>query len=116
MLDFIHSFIDIFRSRYVRYLESEVVRLRQENAGLSSTLLASKGITVTASPDLQDLAARGRGLRQKTAPDGKMRAVVNRGSHATWKQKLEAKSQQEAFELEKEIAKRKEAREAASAT
>lgn len=115
-MDFIQSFLDLFRSRYVRYLEGEVVRLRQENAGLNSTLLASKGITVTASPDLQDLAARGRGLRQKTAPDHKMRAVVSRSSHATWKQKLESKSQQDAFEIEQEIAKRKEAREAASAT
>jgi len=116
VLDFFQSFIDLFRSRYVRYLESEVVRLRQENAGLHPTLLASQGITVVASPDLQDLQARGRGLRRSGDDERTMKPVVKRGSHATWRTALERASQKEALDLEKEIASRKEAREVTDAT
>ena len=44
LLEFFNEFIDLFRSRYVRYLEAEVVRLRMETAALNHTLLASKGM------------------------------------------------------------------------
>lgn len=117
LTEFFQSFIDLFRSRYVRYLEKEVIRVRQENAGLNTTLMASKGITVVASPDLQDLTARGRKLRRVGDPERENKpSAVKRSSHAVMRNVLERASQQEAVELEKEIAKRKEARELAHAT
>ncbi len=112
LLDFFNGFIEIFRSRYVRYLEKEVVRLRQENAGLNHTLLAQKGIQQIASPDMQDLSARGQKLRKQVMgeKDGP-RGVVKRGTHATLRRDLEAQSRSEAAEIEKEIATRREQKE-----
>ena len=114
LLEFFQEFIDIFRSRYVRYLEAEVVRLRQETAGLNHTLMASKGIHQVASPDMQDLTARGRGLRDAGKPrePGEMRAVVGRGTHAKLRMQLERQSQKEAAEMEKEIRDHREKQEA----
>jgi len=117
LLDFFNGFIEIFRSRYVRYLEKEVVRLRQENAGLNHTLLAQKGIQQIASPDMQDLSARGQTLRRKVMgeKDGP-RGVVKRGTHATLRRDLEAQSRDEAAEIEKEIASRREQKEKVNAS
>ena len=114
LLEFFQAFIDIFRSRYVRYLEAEVVRLRQETAGLNHTLLASKGIHQVPSPDLQDLTARGRGMRSngKEKEPGEMRAVVGRGTHAKLRMQLERQSQKEAAEMEEEIRQHREKQEA----
>lgn len=114
LLEFFQAFIDIFRSRYVRYLEAEVVRLRQETAGLNHTLLSSKGIHQVPSPDLQDLTARGRGMRNvgKEKEPGEMRAVVGRGTHAKLRMQLERQSQKEAAEMEQEIRDHREKQEA----
>ena len=113
LLEFFNGFIDIFRSRYVRYLEAEVVRLRQETAGLNHTLLAQKGIQQIASPDMQDLSARGQKLRRTVMGEGKdgPRGVVKRGTHATLRRDLESRSRNEAAEIEKEIASRREQKE-----
>lgn len=114
LLEFFNEFIDLFRSRYVRYLEAEVVRLRMETAALNHTLLASKGIQQIPSPDLQDLSARGKGLRsvgkQPRAP-GEMRPVVGSGTHAKLRAQLEMASQKEAAEMEKEIREHREKQE-----
>jgi len=114
LLEFFQAFIDLFRSRYVRYLETEVVRLRQETAGLNHTLMASKGIHQVASPDMQDLTARGRGLRDagKEKEPGQMRAVVGSGTHAKLRAQLERASQKEAAEMEQEIREHREKQEA----
>jgi len=93
-----------------------VIRLRQETSALSTTLMSSKGIQVVASPDFQDLQARGREKRHVGAPERVMKPVVRSSTHATWKRNLERQSAQEALEFEKEIAKRRETREVASAT
>lgn len=112
LMEFFSAFIDLFRSRYVRYLEKEVVRLRQENAGLNHTLLAQKGIQQIATPDMQDLSARGQKLRRDVMGEkGGPRGVVKRGTHATLRRDLEAKSRNEAAEIEKEIASRREEKE-----
>jgi hypothetical protein len=107
LLEFFNEFIDIFRSRYVRYLEAEVVRLRMETAALNHTLLASKGIQQIPSPDLQDLSARGKGLRsvgkQEPRAPGEMRPVVGSGTHAKLRAQLERASHKEAAEMEAEI-------------
>jgi len=116
VLDFFQGFIDLFRSRYVRYLESEVIRLRQENAGLNTTLLSSRGISVVPSPDLQDLNARGASLRRsKGTGERNMRPVVKHGSHATWKRQLEIGSAKEAADFEAEIRQQREKQEALNA-
>jgi hypothetical protein len=114
LLEFFQSFIDIFRSRYVRYLEAEVVRLRQETAGLNHTLLAQKGIHQVPSPDLQDLTARGRDLREATKgrEPGSMRPVVGNVTHAKLRAQLERASQKEAAEMEKEIRDHRQKQEA----
>jgi hypothetical protein len=116
LLDFFQGFIDLFRSRYVRYLESEIVRLRQENAGLNSTLLSSKGITVVPSPDMQDLSARGNKLRTKSMPERSMRPVTKRSTVAGWRQKLEHESRKEAAEIENEIRQQRENQDAVNAS
>ncbi len=114
LLEFLNGFIDIFRSRYVRYLEAEVVRLRMETAGLNQTLLASKGIQQVPTPDLQDLSARGRDLRATGTtgrPRGEMRPVVSSNTHAKLRMQLERQSQKEAAEMEQEIRESREKRE-----
>lgn len=104
LLDFCTGFIEIFRSRYVRYLETEVTRLRQECAGLNHTLLSTKGIHQVASPDMQDLTARGRALSHpEKGMKGNMRPVVGRMTQNRLKQQLEAKSRQVALQDEAEI-------------
>ncbi len=106
LLEFINGFIDLFRSRYVRYLETEIVRIRMEIAGLNHTLLASKGIQQIPSPDLQDLGARGKGLRsvgKQPREPGEMRAVVGAGTHAKLRRDLERESHREAAAMEQEI-------------
>lgn len=107
LLEFFNGFIDLFRSRYVRYLEVEVVRLRMECAALNHTLLASKGIQQIPSPDLQDLSARGKGLRsvgkQQPREPGEMRPVVGSGTHAKLRRQLEMESHKEAAAMEQEI-------------
>lgn len=109
LLDFLQGFNDLFRSRYVRYLESEVSRLRQENAGLSTTLMSSKGITVVPSPDLQDLTARGRDLSRRDPTQNRIMKPVVRGStHAKWRQQVEAEDRKKAMAHEAEIRERKE--------
>jgi len=112
LLEFFNGFLDIFRSRYVRYLEAEVVRLRGETAALNHTLLAQKGIQQIATPDMQDLNARGQKLRREVM-GGKEgpRGVVKRGTHATLRRDLEARSRDAAAEIEKEIASRREEKE-----
>ena len=114
LLEVLNGFLDIFRSRYVRYLEAEVVRLRQETAGLNHTLLASKGIHQVPSPDLQDLTARGRDMRKpvKEREPGEMRAVVGSGTHAKLRAQLERASQKEAAQMEREIRDHREKQEA----
>lgn len=117
LLEFFNGFIDIFRSRYVRYLEKEVIRLRQETAGLNSTLLSTKGIQQIASPDMQDLSARGQKLRRDVMGEkGGPRGVVKRGTHATLRRDLESRSRSEAMEIEKEIASRRETKEKINAS
>lgn len=116
LLEIFTGFIDLFRSRYVRYLEKEVVRLRQENAGINSTLLAQKGIQQIASPDMQDLNARGQKLRRDVMGEGGPRAVVKRGNHSTRRRDLEAQSRSEAAEIEREIASRREEKEKVNAS
>ena len=112
LLDFFQGFIDLFRSRYVRYLESEVIRLRMDNAGLSNSLYSVRGVAPAASPDLQDLTARGRGLRKGEVPGEKnMRPVVRRSTMARFKQQLEAESRKEALHFEKQIADERAKRE-----
>jgi len=112
LLEFFQGFIDLFRSRYVRYLEKEVVRLRQENAGINSTLLGTKGIGQVASPDLQDLQARGIDLRKpRVEGERPMRPVSRGGTVAKWRNQMEAKSRREAMELEAEIKADREKRE-----
>lgn len=109
LLDFLQGFTDLFRSRYVKYLESEVSRLRQENAGLSTTLMSSKGITVVPSPDLQDLNARGRKLTQRETTGARtMKPVVRGATHAKWRAQVEAQDRKLALEHEAEIKARKE--------
>lgn len=106
LLEFLNGFLDIFRSRYVRYLEAEVVRLRQETAGLNHTLLASKGIHQVPTPDLQDLNARGQKLRATGTTGkerGQMKPVVGGGTHAKLRAQLERASQKEAAQMEQEI-------------
>ncbi len=114
LLDFLNGFIDIFRSRYVRYLEAEVVRLRMETAGLNHTLLSSKGIQQVPTPDLQDLSARGRDLRATGTTGreaGQMRPVVSSNTHAKLRMQLERQSQKEAAQMEQEIRENREKRE-----
>jgi len=116
LLEFFQGFIDLFRSRYVRYLEGEVIRLRQENAGLNTTLLSSRGITVVPSPDLQDLTARGAELRKPRAADrGTMRPVVRSKSRQDWRKALEMESAKEAAGFEEEIRQEREKQEAINA-
>ncbi len=117
LLEFFNGFLDLFRSRYVRYLEAEVVRLRGECAALNHTLLAQKGIQQIATPDMQDLSARGQKLRRTVMgeKDGP-RGVVKRGTHATLRRDLEAQSRGEAAEIEKEIASRREEKEKINAS
>ncbi len=116
LLDFLQSFFDLFRSRYVRYLESEVIRLRMDNAGLNTSLLSVRGVAPAASPDLQDLHARGRGLRKETGNgEPNMRAVVKRSTMAKFKQQLEAESRKEALQFEKQIADEKAKRDSVDA-
>lgn len=106
LLEFFNGFIDLFRSRYVRYLEVEIVRLRMECAALNHTLLASKGIQQIPSPDLQDLSARGKGLRsvgKQPREPGEMRPVVGSGTHAKLRAHLERESHKEAAEMEADI-------------
>lgn len=112
LLQFLNGFIDLFRSRYVRYLEDEVVRLRQEVAGLNHTLLSTKGIHQVTSPDMQDLTARGRELRHgpKRREPGQMRPVVGRTTHAKLRRQLELASAKEAAEEEQIIRQRREER------
>jgi len=88
-----------------------VVRLRQESAGLNSTLLGTKGIAQVASPDLQDLQARGISLRKQRG-DGAppMRPVSRGGTVAKWKNQMEARDRREAMELEAKIKADKEKR------
>ncbi len=118
LLDFLQGFNDLFRSRYVRYLEGEVVRLRQETAGLSTTLMSSKGISVVPSPDLQDLTARGRTLtqRERTTGPRNMKPVVRGATHAKWRQQIEAEDRKKAMDLEREILARKEEQDKAKET
>ena len=116
LLDFFQGFIDLFRSRYVRYLESEIVRLRQETAALNSTLMSSKGITVVPSPDFQDLQARGNTLRQARSPERTMKPAIRSGTHARWRRQQEAKDRQLAMQHEEEIREQKEKKAAVSAT
>ena len=114
LLDFLNGFIDIFRSRYVRYLEAEVVRLRMETAGLNHTLLSSKGIQQVPTPDLQALSARGRDLRATGTTGreaGQMRPVVSSNTHAKLRMQLERQSQKEAAQMEQEIRENREKRE-----
>ena len=114
LLDLLNGFIDIFRSRYVRYLEAEVVRLRMETAGLNHTLLSSKGIQQVPTPDLQDLSARGRDLRATGTTGreaGQMRPVVSSNTHAKLRMQLERQSQKEAAQMEQEIRENREKRE-----
>ncbi len=114
LLEFLNGFIDIFRSRYVRYLEAEVVRLRMETAGLNHTLLSSKGIQQVPTPDLQDLSARGRDLRATGTTGreaGQMRPVVSSNTHAKLRMQLERQSQKEAAQMEQEIRENREKRE-----
>ncbi len=114
LLDFLNGFIDIFRSRYVRYLEAEVVRLRMETAGLNHTLLASKGIQQSPTPDLQDLTARGRDLRATGTTGreaGAMRPVVGRTTHAKLRRQLELADQKQVAEMEQEIRDHREKQE-----
>jgi len=116
LLELFNGFIEMFRSRYVRYLEKEVVRLRQENAGLNSTLLAQKGIQQIATPDMQDLSARGQKLRNDVMSErAGPRDVVKRGNHATLRRDLERQSAVKAAEIEQEIASRKEEKEKVNA-
>lgn len=117
LLEIVTAFLDLFRSRYVRYLEKEVVRLRQENAGINSTLLAQKGIQQIATPDLQDLSARGQKLRNDVMAEKGTgpRNVVKRGNHATLRRDLEDKSRRRAGEIEREIAARREEKEKVNA-
>ncbi len=109
LVDFLHSFFDLFRSRYVRYLESEVIRLRMDNAGLSTSLYSVRGVAPVASPDLQDLTARGRDLRKPERVPGEknMRPVVRHSTMAQWSQRLEAESRKTALNFEKQIAEEK---------
>ena len=108
LVTFLQGFFDLFRSRYVRYLESEVIRLRMDNAGLSTSLYSIRGVAPVASPDLQDLTARGRDLRNPEAPGEKnMRAVVKRSTMAKWTQELEAESRKKALHFERQIAEEK---------
>ena len=117
LLDFLHSFFDLFRSRYVRYLESEVIRLRMDNAGLSTSLYSLRGVAPVASPDLQDLTARGRDLRKTEVPgEKKMRAVVKRSTMNQWQQQLEAESRKKALQFEKQIAEEKAKRDSVDRT
>lgn len=118
LLDFLQGFNDLFRSRYVRYLEGEITRLRQENAGLSTTLMSSKGITVVPSPDLQDLTARGRKLTQRDPIAGPrtMKPVVRGATHAKWRQQVEAEDRKKALAHEAEILARKEEQDKAKET
>ncbi len=118
LLDFLHSFFDLFRSRYVRYLESEVIRLRMDNAGLSTSLYSLRGVAPVASPDLQDLTARGRDLRKPEGAPGerKMRAVVKRSTMNQWQQQLEAESRKKALQFEKQIADEKAKRDSVDRT
>lgn len=112
LLDFFNGFIELFRSRYVRYLETEVVRLRQENAGIHHTLLAQKGIQQIATPDMQDLNARGQKLRQDVMGERSgPRNVVKRGNHATLRRDLEQQSAKHAAQIEQEISNRREVKE-----
>jgi hypothetical protein len=111
LLSFLQGFVDLFRSRYVRYLEGEVKRLRLEVAGLNSTLMGTMGIHQVASPDLQDLSARGQQLRREVEPRGKMKPVVKRSTISGWTRELERRSAKEAASFEKEIKENKEARE-----
>ena len=116
LLDFFQGFIDLFRSRYVRYLESEVIRLRMDCAGLNSSLLSVRGVAPVASPDLQDLAARGRGLRKsEVSGETNMRPVVKRSTMAKFKQQLEAESRKSALQFEKQIADEKAKRDSVDA-
>jgi len=118
LLEILQGFIDLFRSRYVRYLEKEVVRLRQENAGINSTLLGTKGIGQVASPDLQDLQARGIDLRKprrQGEEERPMRPVSRGGTVAKWRNQMEARDRREALELEAEIRAEKEKKEAINA-
>jgi hypothetical protein len=113
LLEFFNGFLDIFRSRYVRYLEAEVVRLRGECAALNHTLLAQKGIQQIATPDMQDLSARGQKLRHDVMAEKGTgpRNVVKRGTHAILRRDLEQKSRDRAAEIEQEIASRREEKE-----
>lgn len=114
LLEIVNGFIDVFRSRYVRYLEAEVVRLRQECAALNHTLLASKGIQQIASPDMQDLTARGRDLRTVGSTGRskrEMRPVVSSPTHAKLRSQLELASQKEAAQMEQEIRQHREKQE-----
>ena len=117
LLNFLNGFIDLFRSRYTRYLEKEIVRLRQECAALNHTLLATKGIQQIASPDMQDLTARGRDLRRgsREREPGQMRPVVSRSTHAKLRQQLELASRKQAAEMEQEIREHHEKQEAVNA-
>ena len=116
LVEFFTAFIDLFRSRYVRYLEKEVVRLRQENAGLNSTLLSTKGIQQIATPDMQDLSARGQKLRNEVMGErAGPRNVVKRGNHATLRRDLEDQSRSKAAAIEREIASRREEKEKVNA-
>lgn len=118
LLDFLQGFNDLFRSRYVRYLEGEIKRLRQENAGLSTTLMSSKGITVVPSPDLQDLTARGRDLSRRDPASGPrtMKPIVRGSTHAKWRQQIEAEDRKKALAHEAEILARKEEQDKAKET
>ena len=117
LLEILNSFLDVFRSRYVRYLEKEVIRLRQENAGLNSTLLSTKGIQQIATPDMQDLSARGQKLRNEVMGErAGPRNVVKRGTHATLRRDLEEKSRNKAAEIEREIASRRQEKEKVNAS
>ncbi len=116
LLDFLNGFLEIFRSRYVRYLEKEVKRLRQETAALNHTLLATKGIQQVASPDMQDLTARGRDLRTvgstgRPRREGDMRPVVSSPTHAKLRRQLELADQKQVAQMEKEIRDHKDKQE-----
>jgi len=80
-----------------------------DNAGLSTSLYSVRGIAPAASPDLQDLTARGRDLRKPERVPGEknMRPVVRHSTMAQWSQRLEAESRKTALNFEKQIAEEK---------